>query len=212
MKILDLFCSREQCYERNNREMQMIKNDKGVTMVVLVITIVILLMLTTVGLNVGYSSINGIIDQKLKSELGMVKQAATEQYLKAATVNKIEVPLEENAVVFWVGTRLTNFSEISFPAAESITLTKDAEDFFAKEASYAPVYQEDCYYRLTPSDLNKIGIGDAKDTYIVNYKTGEVYNETEQVDKGRTLLYLPATNEVARDTEEVDNTFNDWDK
>ena len=36
---------------------------------------------------------------------------------------------------------------------------------------------ERAYYRLSPTDLEKIGIENSEDTYIVNYITGEVINE-----------------------------------
>ncbi len=53
------------------------------------------------------------------------------------------------------------------------------------------------YYRLTPTDLEKLKIesdDDTKYTYIVNYSTGEVYNETKQkTSLGKTLYYAGKT-------------------
>lgn len=36
------------------------------------------------------------------------------------------------------------------------------------------------YYRINNEQFKELGITDIKDTYIVNYKTGEVYNETQK--------------------------------
>ena len=46
------------------------------------------------------------------------------------------------------------------------------------------------YKLLTPADLKTIGIDKAKDTYIVNYKTGEVINHTNQKTSDGKLLKI----------------------
>ena len=43
------------------------------------------------------------------------------------------------------------------------------------------------YYLLNVEDLEKLGMENAKDTYIVNYKTGEVINKTSKNSKGEEL-------------------------
>lgn len=191
---------------------QMIKNEKGITLIILVISVLVLVILTGVSLNLGFININGIVDKQLKTELGLVRQAVSEQYFKAVAVNQIEVPAEKNQVAFWVGDRITQFTDIALPDKESVTQTDEVNAFFQQTDWYAPVFQEDYYYRLKPADLKKIGIDDAKETYIVNYKNGEVYNETHKVDSNSNLLYLPAMNRQNPDTSEVDHTFNDWKK
>lgn len=192
--------------------MQMIKNNKGVTMIVLVVIVVLLFILAGVGLSLSYFSIDKVKDSKLETELGMVRQAVSEQYWKAVSVGETEVLASENAVAFWVGSRITNFSNISLPDENSVTVTEKSETFFDKANNYTPVFQEDFYYRLTPAELKQIGIGDSKATYVVNYATGEVYNETQKKDSKSQLLYLPATNGEQTNTEEKDNTFSDWDE
>ena len=170
----------------------MIKNNKGVTIIVLVVIVVLLFILAGVGLNLSYFSIDKVKDNKLESELGMVRQAVSEQYWKAISVGETEVLASKNSVAFWVGSRITDFSD--------------------KESNYDPVFQEDFYYRLTPAELKQIGIGDSKATYVVNYATGEVYNETQKKDSKSQLLYLPAINGKQMNTEEKDDTFSDWNE
>ena len=192
--------------------MQMIKNNKGVTIIVLVVIVVLLFILAGVGLNLSYFSIDKVKDNKLESELGMVRQAVSEQYWKAISVGETEVLASKNSVAFWVGSRITDFSDIDLPDENSITTTEKSEAFFDKESNYAPVFQEDFYYRLTPAELKQIGIGDSKATYVVNYATGEVYNETQKKDSKSQLLYLPAINGKQMNTEEKDDTFSDWNE
>lgn len=45
------------------------------------------------------------------------------------------------------------------------------------------------YNLLKPEDLEKIGLENPKDTYIVNYKTGEIINYTSKKSDG-TILQL----------------------
>ena len=190
----------------------MIKDNQGVTIVVLVVAVVLLLILAGVGLNLSFSSIAQVKDSKLKTELGIVRQAVTEQYWKASSVGKTEISTGDRIVSFWVGNLITNFSEIDLPNKNTVKLTEESEAFFSKVDDYAPVYQEDYYYRLTPNQLKEIGINEAEATYVVNYATGEVYNETQKKDSKSQLLYLPQTNQKKTDTLEKDNTFSDWNE
>lgn len=190
----------------------MIKEEQGVTIVVLVVAVILLLILAGVGLNLSFSSIDQVKDSKLETELGMVRQAITEQYWKASSVGKTGISTGEGPVDFWVGNQITNFSEIDLPNQNTIQETEKSEAFFNKADSYAPVYQEDYYYRLTPTQLKEIGIQEAEATYVVNYATGEVYNETQKKDSKSQLLYLPQTNQKKTDALEKDDTFSDWNE
>ena len=84
----------------------MIKNNQGVTIVILVVAVVLLLILAGVGLNMSFSSVDKVKDSKLETELGMVRQAVTEQYWKASSVGKTGISMGEGNVSFWVGNRI----------------------------------------------------------------------------------------------------------
>jgi len=154
----------------------MMKNS-GVSLITLVISVILLIILAGVSVNISYSTINSVRDDNLKSELGMVRQAVTEQYMKAVAVNQTGISADEGIIAYWVGTRINDFSEIALPNQNYI---KSGNEFYSKADNYMPVNQEDFYYRLNPKELYTIGVGDSDDTYIVNYSTGEVYNETRQ--------------------------------
>lgn len=59
--------------------MQMIKNNKGITLISLVITIIVLLILTSTSLIVGYQSLNSTTDNTKLSDIQMVQQAIYER-------------------------------------------------------------------------------------------------------------------------------------
>ncbi|MFR8104649.1 MAG: hypothetical protein ACLU8F_06235 [Clostridia bacterium] len=152
------------------RKIKEIKYTKGITMVALVITIIMLLILTSVTLYVGTDQIQKAEDNKLLTELGMVQHAVLEQYSKY-TMTKVEADL--------VGTPV-EASELTAISAElNITFV-----------------MRDGYYKVTPENAVNMGIKDAEDTYIVNYKTGEVLNLTKKKTKSGQVLYQKAISQV----------------
>ncbi len=188
----------------------MMKSSRGITLVALTITIIILFILIGIGMRVAFASVNEVIDNQLTTELGIVRQAIVERYSLAQAVNQIKVPKESEPVSFWLGERIEQFSEIAL--LDEALIKEDVSAFYQKGEHYQCNYQEDFYYRLTPENLSKMGVGDAKHTYIVNYKTAEVYNETKKVTSDFRLLYLPSTKYPTNNTTTEDKVnFNDWD-
>lgn len=59
--------------------MQMIKNNKGITLISLVITIIIMLILTAASLTIGYQSLNNTTDSTKLADIQMVQQAVYER-------------------------------------------------------------------------------------------------------------------------------------
>ena len=191
--------------------MQMMKNNKGITLVSLIVTVIVMSILATVGVRVVYVGMSDAKTDKLNTELGIVRQAILEQYALAEAVRKIEVLPNQPQVSFWLGQRIDNFSDISLPDQSQVESNEEVIRFYRKNGTYHCTYQEDYYYRLTPQDLEKIGITKTEDTYVVNYKTGEVYNETKQMTSDAQLLYLPSTLKENAMTQTGDPTsFNDW--
>lgn len=188
----------------------MIKSEKGITLTALTITIIVLLILAGVGLNTGLTSVSDVKNNRIKSELSIVRQAILERYAEAEAVKQTKKGSADAPVTFWMGERVENFLDIQLPEKSSIKENEAVNQLYGKTTQYVCQYQEDYYYRLTPENLKQMGITDAKDTYVVNYKTGEVYNETKKVDSNSELLYLPAVlqNKVV-DTGDKES-FNDW--
>ena len=74
-------------------------------------------------------------------------------------------------------TELQNLiNEINTMSSANITLRGNKED----------------YKELSTADLNELGIEKETNTFIVNYKTGEVINKTLKVTKAGRALYTYA--------------------
>ena len=150
------------------------KNETGVTLVALVITIIVLIILAGIGIG-ATTGINGNIQEAKTnlaiSELSQVQQAVLETYIKYRQTNN------SNSLI---GIEIT-YSE--------------AEAEFAKLSSGTLVGIESTdvdkvYYKLTPTELEELGIQNSEDTYIVNYYTGEVFNITTQKTTDGQVLYV----------------------
>ena len=84
--------------------------------------------------------------------------------------------------------------------------------------STASATYDDCYYRLDENVLKNLGITDSTEddkdlhTYIVNYKTGEVYDETMASSKfyikGNKELVNKATHTTLETTDYEDTTVD----
>ena len=61
-----------------------IGNQKGVTLIVLVITIIVLIIIAGISIGTGISGMKQAKENKLLTELGMVNHAALERYTKVS--------------------------------------------------------------------------------------------------------------------------------
>lgn len=128
------------------------KNNKGITMVTLVIIIVVLLILSGVSIGIGSISVTSYKDSVLNSEAKEVQMAVISQYQKYLAV-------KDTGLFF--GTKCD----------ENGNVTEAGE-----------------YYLLKTKDLEKLGMENSKDEYIVKYNTGEVINKTTpQNSKGESI-------------------------
>ncbi|MBR3132723.1 MAG: type II secretion system protein [Clostridia bacterium] len=139
-------------------------NEKGVTMLVLVITIIVLLILAGVGIFYAVQDAGFATDKKLISELNMVATAVHEQYIKYQKTGTKEFLVGES------------------PYSLSDTITKDYDD---KDVTVVKTG----WYKLDEDALEEIGINNSKYEYAVKYETGEVYNITMKETKSGKTLY-----------------------
>ena len=171
--------------------------NKGITLIALAITIIVLIILASVGTYTGISALRNSKENAQISELGMVQQAVVENYTKYEMVKDINKNANNQ---YLIGQKM-NYSEvqnivneINSKKASSEELVKlkittnydDAEESTEKKPEY--------YYLLNLDDLDKIGISQAEeDTYIVNYSTGEVINKQLLVTRNGIPLYIYTT-------------------
>ena len=151
-----------------------LRKNKGITMVALVITIIILLNLAGISVTGVIRGIDETNESTQISQLEMVQHALLERKTKAdLTKEKLETLPGTTADY----TELQNLiNEINTMSSANITLRGNKED----------------YKELSTADLKELGIEKETNTFIVSYKTGEVINKTQKVTKAGRALYTYA--------------------
>ncbi len=129
-----------------------IANEKGITIVALVITVIILAILGTVTLNIGSSIINKTNLQNINTNMLLI-QAKTKTIAEQAKFN--------NDTSNYKGRKIT---EITDNAKINELCEKQIID------------DKENYYLLSQNDLNFMGLEKIKieDGYVVNYETDEI--------------------------------------
>ncbi len=143
-------------------------NQKGVTLVALAVTMIVLVIIAGVGISTGISGHKKSNDAKLVTELEMVQHAVLEQYVKYKATK------DEDCLI---GSEVPK--ETIYKMANELGVMLDKPS--------------DTYYKLNKSDLAKIGIVEqGEDEYIVNYASGETINATRKKLSNGDPLYVSA--------------------
>lgn len=159
------------------------KRNKGITLIVLAITIIVLIIIASVGTYSGISALRSSKENAQLSEVRMVQQAVVENYTKYKTTEN-DMYIRGTAV---------SYEDVNELLAEMEETPKTIEYTISNPSEKSPYY----YYRLSETDLKDMDISQAEgDTFIVNYATGEVINENLKVTRTGKALYVFAT-EVA---------------
>lgn len=167
------------------------KSQKGITLIALAVTIIVLLILAGVSLNSVFSD-SGIIKKsqivKNELEISQIKEALQIYYLNN-----------------WIGEKQTN------PVKENVFDSSKITDENTKnkivEYQIDAENQEQIHYeRLYELDMQKLGLGETENTYIMDIETRIIFiNNGLKVNKG--IMYvieekeiLPATIETEQGT------------
>lgn len=173
-----------------------IKNENGITFIILVVTIIVLMILLSVSVDFGINSLDSTRDKKLQAELEIVQQICISEYTKAKQLGFLEDTTTVPANFIGTKVEVSNLPELS--------------DGWVLNSEPTEAYKN--YFRLTPEDLEQLNILNSEYTYIVNYYTGEVYNETKENSSEDVPLYIKSVNTHQRDdtadsTSFVDDSF-----
>lgn len=143
------------------------RKNKGITLIALVITIVILLIISGISITGTITNQKEAEASKQISELTIIQHAILERYTKAQLTKEVlpGTAIQKSEVE-------TIISEINNISGENISL-KGTE-----------------YKQLSKSDLESMGIAGEEDIFIVNYSTGEVINKTIKVTQSGRALYI----------------------
>lgn len=148
----------------------LVSAQKGITIITLVITVIVLLIISGIGISAGTSSMKTINDSKSASELEMVQHAVLEQYTKYKTTKDS---------YYLLGNKM-NIEDVKQIANEiGITLV-----------TIPNTYDNSDYYRLDKATLQELGITKTNDEYIVNYISGEVINISKKKNSKNVPLYV----------------------
>lgn len=157
-----------------------LKNNKGITLVALVITIIVLMIIA--GVSIGASAgIKGNIKTAKNNiaitELSEVQHAILEAYIKYKQTGND---------AYLVGKKLTYAQADTYLNELSTQISLKQENYDSLEN----ISKEKYYYELSASELKSIGIQNTEDVYIANYETGEVFNYTGKTTGDGEILYI----------------------
>lgn len=148
-----------------------IRKNKGITLIALVITIVILLIIASISITSGITEKKEIEEKEKIVELNMIQHALLERYTKSQ-LTKEKLPGKDVTL-----SEVQNIiNDINNKSNENISLKSNGE-----------------YKKLDNKEMKELGFTKYKDTYIVNYKTGEVINVTIKVTNSGKALYVYST-------------------
>ena len=159
----------------------MIKNEKGITLVALVITIAVLMIIALISIDLGKETIVQVENKKITTELSTVQQAIFQQYTLLESYGYdgiIPEEVTENVIMredvnrpeLLLGVRIVNLE------------TLEDYDFTDYKKEYTSTMSfEEFYYIIDEDDLKELGVNKEEDnedifSYIVNYSTGEVFD------------------------------------
>lgn len=148
------------------------EKEKGITILSLVITVVVLLIISGIGIGFGTNAIKSAEDSKLTSELMMVQHAILEQYAKYRTT-------KDNS--FLLGNKIEKSQVENFANQMEINLAIIPQNYTNAD-----------YYQLDNASLTQLGIQNSSDEYIINYISGEVLNITKMKTSSGAPLYVKA--------------------
>lgn len=154
------------------------RENKGITLISLIITIIVMLILASVIISSmdGSNSTTKTASSSNKIfELEEVQQAVLETYIKYKQTNNSDYLVGETCSESILLEYENEFGEIKF---------KDRTDGKINYNNY--------YMLNSKEDLNSLGIRNSEDYYIVNYQTGEVFNYTSKIDSNGKVLYVNA--------------------
>lgn len=155
------------------------KNEKGITLVTLVITIVVLSIITSITIASGLDAKKNTKDTKsavLKSELAQVQQIVLETDIKYKQTKNSNTLLGEKITFNEAKTTLREISN---------SLSLRGEDYDSSLNEDIEIY----YYKIDPELLEQLGIKGSEQQYIINYSTGEVLNYYTKTTSNGEVLY-----------------------
>ena len=154
--------------------MQMKKNEKGITLIALAVTFIVMMIIALITTYSGVSAIQDAKQKRLRTELETVQHAVLERYTKYEFFKDTS---------YFVGTIVSNIDDIP---EEYKTLVNSQK----LNTYITTIPSEERYYKLDKEALEKLDLKEPNFNYIVCYKTGEVMNIDVTTDSQGNSLYI----------------------
>jgi type II secretory pathway pseudopilin PulG len=191
--------------------------DNGVTLISLIVTIIVLMIILSITINYGVSTIYEVSNDKMESELSLVQEAIMQQYALVKSKNElglVATSISSNKSLSSDSGRPTDLVGTRIADVTTITNKGFSTPINNYSSNATNLTYEQYYYSLNKNDLKSIGIEKQDNSssnstkeikYIVNYSTGEVfdigngkyYQTNYQTDD---LIYLQGTNSKIEST------------
>lgn len=162
--------------------MKNLSSNKGITLTMLVITIIVILIIAGISITGAITGVDSANDSRAITDLEKVQHAVTQRYSKYKLLNDTSL---------LVGTKI-NLSDLT-----DVPETIDWRVFQPSTDTNPTTNLDRKYYRLSKSDMENLGLtGDYKgSSYVVNYCSGEVYDEGQKQTSDGKVLYKTAISE-----------------
>ena len=147
--------------------------NKGITLITLIITCIVIMILVGATTIVGFDIVEKAEQQETNKQLAAVGNAVLEQYTKY---------IKTKDTTYLIGTK---YKKTDSYIQE--TINKVGIELVQIPSNYAEDLTS--YYQLSTLQLKQMGIEDSKYTYIVNYLTGEVINQTKALAGEKYYMY-----------------------
>ncbi len=204
----------------------MMKNNSGVTLISLIITIITFLIIIAITIDYGVSTLHDATNDKFEAELSLVQEAVIQKYSLMKTLKKdgkIASRISSNTAFESDSQRPEELIGTRIASTQTLT-ANDFTTFLMDYSNPDTMTYEQYYYLLEQTDLEKLGI-EKSDTapteaseksersYIVNYYTGEVFDIANKkyyktdTNPTQNSIYLPGT--THSDGDEINYNFSD---
>lgn len=167
------------------------KNNKGITLIALTITIIVIIIIASVGTYSGVQALKDAKEEAQIAEVGMIQQAILENYTKYKTTGNIKY-LVGTQIDYTIVEKVIN--DINRKASEAEIMLKISKSDYESLDFSIDNNKQYAYYELDKEHLVALGIQQEEETFIVNYSTGEVINKDLLVTRKGKPLYIYAKN------------------
>lgn len=134
-------------------------NEKGISLIALVVTIIVMIILATIVIKVGNDGFTTAIDAQIASEIRDVESAAMKRFSDNA-VSETAYPL--------LGEKIELETAITTICSNTEYTDADIRESLTKNISYVR--------KINSTDINGLGVKNATgNLYIVDYFSGKVY-------------------------------------